>query len=203
MSTRLVDPASFVASTKRGELHYPGIAEHGRGALRLPFDRHVLEGTAKAIRPLLDKFDLAARIPCEPRVLLGERLPAFWCRGWFAPHRRKSARPWTNEAILRKPASVWCFMSASIATSISFGRMDATTDKYFPGKRSRHSVIASAPLRSKSSARAAMNASPSLLREPRGRPRGLPLCPGLNRCAGLCFDAVSSVLLVFSGFVMI
>jgi hypothetical protein len=73
------------------------------------------------------------------------------------------------------------------------------TFMYWSGFSSRTFTIAAAPWSMKSSCSASMNASPSLLREPFGRPAGFPLFPGLN-CHGFCCSPVESVIaLVFGG----
>jgi len=88
---------------------------------------------------------------------------------------------------------------AFVLTFNSFGRIDAMTLRYWSGLSIRTVSMTFGPCSSKSLCRAATNSSPSLLREPFGRPLGLALLPGPNRWAGLGFSSVEivgSVLIV-------
>jgi len=71
----------------------------------------------------------------------------------------------------------------------SFGNKDAATRRYVSGCSTRHSSITSAPCSSKSARKSLRNVSANLVRDPLGRPIGLPDCPGFHfvgvRCAYL------------------
>src|SRR6516164_4081689 len=58
--------------------------------------------------------------------------------------------------------------------------------KYTPGCSRRTFAMAFSPCLRKSRRSAQMTSSLSLLREPRGRPAGLPDCPGCQRLVGMC-----------------
>lgn len=66
---------------------------------------------------------------------------------------------------------------------------------YWAGSSTRICSMAATPFAMKSACSASVKASESLLREPLGRPAGLPLSPGLKGRPRGCFPAVLSALI--------